>query len=122
MGVFYFKHSDTEPETGNGTNTANDWSSQEGNSELYSEDDQWVYSNGNDINGNAELNETEDGVDDITQICVNDNAVDMVDCSSPMEAEKLDNCVLSSTPIQSTIQSAIQEDITVSKPVYSPDQ
>lgn len=45
--TFYFKHSDTEPETGNMQNSCNDWSSQDANSEVYSEDDQWVYSNGN---------------------------------------------------------------------------
>lgn len=64
-GEFYFKHSDTEPETGNtNMNNGNDWSSQDANSEIYSEDDQWVYSNGNEINGNNELSEEVEGLAD----------------------------------------------------------
>lgn len=111
LAVFYFKHSDTEPETGNATNgTGNDWSSQEANSEIYSDDDQWVYSNGNDVNGNAELDEAEDGAGEMTQMCVSDTAGDMVDCPSPLDAEKLGNGAVSSTPNQ----PPIQEDIVVS--------
>lgn len=54
-GTFYFKHSDTEPETGGMQNNCNDCSSQDANSEVYSEDE-WVYKNGNDVNGNASTN------------------------------------------------------------------
>lgn len=85
LGVFYFKHSDTEPETGNGApNNANDWSSQDANSEILSEDDQWVYSNGDDINGNAELNETDDTNGNVTQIYVDGTTIDTVDCPPRM--------------------------------------
>lgn len=85
IAVFYFKHPDTEPETGTSTaNNANDWSSQDANSEIYSEDDQWVYTNGDDINGNAELNETEDTNGNTTQINVGGNTIDTVDCPTPM--------------------------------------
>lgn len=52
-GTFYFKHSDTEPESGSLKNNGNDWSSQGATSELCSEEDEWEYSKYNDINGNA---------------------------------------------------------------------
>lgn len=50
-GTFYFKHSDTEPENGSTKNHGNDWSSQ-ATSELCSEEDEWEYSKGSDVNGN----------------------------------------------------------------------
>lgn len=109
LGVFYFKHSDTEPETGNPTNNANDWSSQDANSEIYSEDDQWVYSNGNDINGNADGNEADNG--DSSPMSNNSNTIDMVDCPMPMDEsihlEKIENGLSSSTPNQVLVQEEV---------------
>lgn len=83
--TFYFKHPDTEPETGNTQNSCNDWSSQDANSEVYSEDDQWVYSNGNDVNGNASIHdESVIDANDMTaismQVNINDSLmIDTVD-------------------------------------------
>lgn len=50
-GTFYFKHSDTEPETGSTKHNGNDWSSQ-ATSEICS-DEEWEYSKGSDVNGNT---------------------------------------------------------------------
>lgn len=62
-GTFYFKHSDTEPENGSTKNTANDWSSQDATSELCSEEDEWEYSKGSDVNGNPTNGNDEDAID-----------------------------------------------------------
>lgn len=67
-GTFYFKHSDTEPETGSIKHNGNDWSSQDATSELCS-DEEWEYSKGSDVNGNTS-NSHEDALD-------NDNLVDL---------------------------------------------
>lgn len=53
--IFYFKHLDTDPET----QQESGWTSQDANSELCSEDDQWFFTNGNEANSTNELNETE---------------------------------------------------------------
>lgn len=61
-GTFYFKHSDTEPETGSiKHNGGNDWSSQDATSEVCSEEE-WEYSKGSDVNGNTS-NGQEDTID-----------------------------------------------------------
>lgn len=63
FGTFYFKHSDTEPETGSiKHNGGNDWSSQDATSEVCSEEEEWEYSKGSDVNGNTS-NGQEDGAD-----------------------------------------------------------
>lgn len=59
-GTFYFKHSDTEPETG--SIKQNDWSSQDATSEVCSDEEEWEYSKGSDVNGNTS-NSHEDTVD-----------------------------------------------------------
>lgn len=59
-GTFYFKHSDTEPETG--SIKQNDWSSQDATSEVCSDEEEWEYSKGSDVNGNTS-NGHEDTVD-----------------------------------------------------------
>lgn len=88
-GTFYFKHSDTEPETGS---AKHDWSSQ-ATSEICSEEE-WEYSKGSDVNGNTSngnasnentSNSNEDMVDnenlaDISiQVNPNDTLVDTID-------------------------------------------
>lgn len=81
-GTFYFKHSDTEPETG--SIKQSDWSSQDATSEVCSEEE-WEYSKGSDVNGNTS-NGHEDTVDnenlaDLSiQVNVNDTVLfDTVD-------------------------------------------
>lgn len=82
-GTFYFKHSDTEPETGSTKNNGNDWSSQ-ATSEVCSDEEEWEYSKGSDVNGNHS-NGNEDTVDDENladvsiQVNPNDTVVDTVD-------------------------------------------
>lgn len=51
--VYYFKHSDTEPE--NGVAKSVDCSSQDATSDVLSDDDQWIYSNGNDDETSKEI-------------------------------------------------------------------
>lgn len=86
-GTFYFKHSDTEPESGSLKNNGNDWSSQGATSEICSEEEEWEYSKYDDINGNAS-NENGNTVDndnlaDVSiQVNVNESALlDTVDGS-----------------------------------------
>lgn len=86
-GTFYFKHSDTEPENGSTKNNGNDWSSQ-ATSELCSEEDEWEYSKGNDVNGNtsnanADVIENEHLADLSIQVNANDSILfDTVDSPS----------------------------------------
>lgn len=54
--TYYFRHPDTEPESGTNNGTGGDCSSQDATSDVYSEDDQWFYTNGNDGNENADGN------------------------------------------------------------------
>lgn len=88
VGTFYFRHPDTEPETDSAPNNCNDCSSQDANSEVYSEDDQWIYTNGNDVNGNASaLYESFVDENDLTavsmQVNMNDSLIiDTVDGQS----------------------------------------
>lgn len=84
-GTFYFKHSDTEPETGSiKHNGGNDWSSQDATSEVCSEEE-WEYSKGSDVNGNTSNGNEDNGdnehlADLSIQVNVNDNVLfDTVD-------------------------------------------
>lgn len=79
-GIFYFKHSDTEPETGSGNNNGND-SSQDA-SEIYSEDDQWFYSNGQDQNGNSSA-EIEGNLGDLSMAVNYDESIFIDTVESP---------------------------------------
>lgn len=98
-GTFYFKHSDTEPETSSIKHNGNDWSSQDATSELCSEEEEWEYSKGSDVNGNTS-NSHEDALDnhnsaDLSmQVNVNDTAlIDTVD--SPFAHKQVNiNCLL----------------------------
>lgn len=56
LATYYFRHPDTEPESGTNNGTGGDCSSQDATSDVYSEDDQWFYTNGNDGNENADGN------------------------------------------------------------------
>lgn len=56
LATYYFRHIDTEPESGTNNGTGGDCSSQDATSDVYSEDDQWFYTNGNDGNENADGN------------------------------------------------------------------
>ncbi|XP_031626681.1 uncharacterized protein LOC116342976 [Contarinia nasturtii] len=114
-GTFYFKHSDTEPETGSHKNNGNDWSSQ-ATSELCSEEE-WEYSKGSDVNGNHS-NDNEDTIDNENlanlsiQVNVNDTIIDTVD--SPFakreqyENEKFDQ-QMQSTPVSVVVKSSIEK-------------
>lgn len=88
-GTFYFKHSDTEPESG--SIKQNDWSSQGATSELCSEEE-WEYSKGSDVNGNTS-NGHEDTVDNEqladVSIQVNANDTILVDTVDSPFANKL---------------------------------
>lgn len=83
-GTFYFKHSDTEPETGSIKHNSNDWSSQDATSELCSEEE-WEYSKGSDVNGNRsngheDTLDNENLADTSIQVNVNDSIlIDTVD-------------------------------------------
>lgn len=56
LATYYFRHPDTEPESGTNNGTGGECSSQDATSDVYSEDDQWFYTNGNDGNENADGN------------------------------------------------------------------
>lgn len=95
-GTFYFKHSDTEPENGSSKNNGNDWSSQDATSEMCSDEEEWEYSKGSDVNGNAS-NGNGDAVDndqqpqqleDLSiQVNVNDDSI-LIDTVDSPSAEK----------------------------------
>lgn len=55
QAIYYFKHPDTESENGLVKSVHGDCSSQDATSDIYSEDDQWIYSNGHEdeVNGNV---------------------------------------------------------------------
>lgn len=87
-GTFYFKHSDTEPESGSIKH--NDWSSQDATSEVCSEEE-WEYSKGSDVNGNTS-NGHEENVDNENladlSIQVNANDTDLFDTVDSPFADK----------------------------------
>lgn len=96
-GTFYFKHSDTEPENGSSKNNGNDWSSQDATSEMCSDEEEWEYSKGSDVNGNAS-NGNGDAIDnehqpqqleDLSiQVNVNDDSILITDTVDSPSAEK----------------------------------
>lgn len=93
-GTFYFKHSDTEPE--NGSIKQTDWSSQDATSELCSEEEEWEYSKGSDVNGNTNhSDETADNEADLSiQVNANESILfDTVD--SPFAHQQV--CTVTST-------------------------
>lgn len=88
--TFYFKHSDTEPETGSGNNNGNDWSSQDA-SEINSEDE-WFYSNGQDQNGNGLIGDESNLQEISMQVNYNESVfVDTVD--SPATQKEVSLCL-----------------------------
>lgn len=107
-GTFYFKHSDTEPESGSLKNNANDWSSQGATSELCSEEE-WEYSKYNDINGNAsngneETGDNDDLADASIQVNVNESGLlDTVD--SPFGFKQVSENEKFEVQMQSTPES-----------------
>lgn len=96
--TFYFKHSDTEPENGSCKNNGNDWSSQDATSELCSDEEEWEYSKGNDVNGNPS-NGNEDAIDDeqqlndlSIQVNVNDESILLDTVDSPCSEKQVGSC------------------------------
>lgn len=95
-GTFYFKHSDTEPENGSSKNNGNDWSSQDATSEMCSDEEEWEYSKGSDVNGNASNGNGDAGdndqqpqqLEDLSiQVNVNDDSI-LIDTVDSPSAEK----------------------------------
>lgn len=118
--IFYFKHLDTDPET----QQESGWtSSQDANSELYSEDDQWFFTNGNETNNTNELNETEIQNDsqrnlDLTQLsmkvnCDGNISIDAVD--SPAKVRNNEN---GTTSVTSDNQLSEKDDGNARKKPY----
>lgn len=113
-GTFYFKHSDTEPESGSIKH--NDWSSQGATSEVCSEEE-WEYSKGSDVNGNTSNGHEDNGdnehlADSSIQINVNESVLfDTVD--SPFannhvgENDKLEQQI-QSTPVSVASKSSVE--------------
>lgn len=90
FGTFYFKHSDTDPENGSSKNNGNDWSSQDATSELCSDEEEWEYSKGSDVNGNISngnddvTENQEQQLDDLSiQVNVNDESILLDTVDSP---------------------------------------
>lgn len=88
LATFYFKHPDTEGSEGGNGQTDGDWSSQDV-SEIYSEDEQWVYEEGKEKaeNGDETLKEAELSVNisdnlDLTHLSTQVNCNESIGCDA----------------------------------------
>lgn len=105
QAIYYFKHPDTESENGLAKSVHGDCSSQDATSDIYSEDEQWVYSNGqpqcvpdeDELNGNVSFDLTNASMHvELNGSC----AVDVVD--SPAADAKVLNSVSPAAKFEET--------------------
>lgn len=82
--IFYFRHLDTDPETAH-----EGWTSQDANSELCSEDDQWFFTNGNDAQ--HQLDDANEMQNDSQQNCDLMQLSMKVNCGGDLTIDAVDS-------------------------------